>query len=186
MSHRYTEAQLQGILDNLCPDGVLLQQQAPPSHDQPFHRRNKDSDTRPFPHWQEMCAYPELTIQTDPSLHHRCNLCQAITSHFWRRWSQEYLQQMQKLHKWRQPTNNLQVGDIVVIRDDAAIHNQWPMAHILEVSPGKDGLVRVATLKTATTTLKRPIAKLALLLRDDQPISTTEPSSPTPSTSQKS
>ena len=131
---------------------------------------------------REMCAYPELTIQTDPSLHRRWNLCQAITSHFWRRWSQEYLQQLQKLHKWRQPTTNLQVGDIVVIRDDAAFHNQWPMARILKVFPGKDGLVRVATLKTATTTLKRPIAKLALLLRDDQLITTTEPSPPTPST----
>ena len=116
----------------------------------------------------------------------RWKLCQAIISHFWRRWSQEYLQQLQKLHKWRQPTNNLQVGDIVVIRDDAAFHNQWPMARILEVFRGKDGLVSVATLKTATTTSKRPIAKLALLLRDDQPISTTEPSPPTPSTSQKS
>ena len=27
-------------------------------------------------------------------------LCQAITQHFWRRWSNEYLQQLQKSGKW--------------------------------------------------------------------------------------
>ena len=77
---------------------------------------------------RELCAYPELPIQTDPMLHRRWNLCQAITAHFWKRWSMKYLQQLQKLQKWRRPTPNLQVGDIVVIRDEATFNNHWPMA----------------------------------------------------------
>ncbi len=39
------------------------------------------------------------------------------------------------------------------------------MGLILKTYPGKDGLVRTVDVKTAITVLKRPIAKLALLIR---------------------
>ena len=32
-------------------------------------------------------AYPETTITQDPSLFKKWNLCQALTQHFWKRWS---------------------------------------------------------------------------------------------------
>jgi hypothetical protein len=38
------------------------------------------------------------------------------------------------------------------------------MANVVDTHPGKDGLVRVATVKTATGIYKRPTAKLALLI----------------------
>jgi hypothetical protein len=40
------------------------------------------------------------------------------------------------------------------------------MARVLKTYPGQDGLVRVALLKTARTTLKHPVAKLAVLLSE--------------------
>ena len=47
------------------------------------------------------------------------------------------------------------------------------MARVIDLHPGADGLTRVVTLRTATTTLTRPIAKIALLpvihKQDDQP-----------------
>lgn len=113
-------------------------------------------------------AYPEIPITSSPSLHRRWNMCQAMVSHFWRRWSAEYLQQLQKLQKWRRPSANLKVGDIVILRDDHTFTQQWPMAKVLETHPGQDGLVRVVTIKTATSTLKRPVTKLALLLSDSE------------------
>ena len=102
---------------------------------------------------RELCAYPETVIHADLSLFKRWTLCQAITHHFWRRWSSEYLQQLQKLQKWRKPTPNISVGDIVIIRDDQAFSNHWPMAKVLETFPGKDRLVRVAS----TGILKDPL-----------------------------
>ena len=46
-------------------------------------------------------AYPETPITSDPSLHKRWTLCQAVIQHFWRHWwSGEYLQQLQKASKW--------------------------------------------------------------------------------------
>ena len=90
---------------------------------------------------RDLCAYPELPIKSETTLHRRWNLYQAVTSHFWKRWSMEYLQQLQRLQKWQQPTPNLQVGDIVVIRDKNAFNNHWPMAKVLNVFKGNDGLV---------------------------------------------
>ena len=113
---------------------------------------------------RELCAYPETSIHADPSLFKRWTLCQ----HFRRRWSSEYLQQLQKLQKWRKPTPNIRDGDILIIKDDQAFNNQWPIAKVLETFPGNDGLVRMVSLKNPTGILKRPIAKLALLLHDDQ------------------
>ena len=115
---------------------------------------------------RKFCAYPELPIQTEPSLHRRWNMCQAVMAHFWKRWSAEYLQQLQSLQKGPTPTPNLKVGDVVIIRDDNVFTNHWPMARVLETHPGKDGLIRVVSLKTQTTVLKRPVTKLALLLSE--------------------
>ena len=118
---------------------------------------------------RELFAYPETVIDSEPSLHKCWTLCQAIVHHFWRRLSQEYLQQLQRLQKWRKPALNLKPGDIVII-------GPWPK--VIETFPGKDGLVRVVTLRTATATLKLPIAKLAILLRDNQLSQPTESTQP--------
>ena len=37
----------------------------------------------------------------------RCELCQKLTSHFWNRWSDEYLTTINRLSKWQDPTNDL-------------------------------------------------------------------------------
>ena len=114
-------------------------------------------------------AYPETTISTSTSLLRRWTLCQNLVQHFWQRWSSEYLQQLQRMQKWRQPQRNLQPGDIVIIREDTPFTNNWPLAKVITTYPGRDGKVRVAQLKTANTVLKRPIAKLALILHEDDP-----------------
>ena len=103
----------------------------------------------------------------EPSLPKRWNMCQAMVHHFWQRWSAEYLQQLQRLHKWKNRQPNIQLGDIVIIRDDILFTNHWPLARVTETFPGKDGIVRVATEKTLTSTFKRPVTKLAVILHED-------------------
>ena len=89
---------------------------------------------------RELQAYPETVIHSDNPLYRRWNLCQAMTHHFWRRWSSEYLQHLQRAIKWRKPKLNLQPGDVVIIKDDNAFTNHWPMGRITAVFLGKDGL----------------------------------------------
>ena len=114
-------------------------------------------------------AYPETVIHDEPSYYRRWTLCQALVHHFWRRWSSEYLHSLQSLPKWKRLSPTLKVGDVVVIRDAAKFTCQWPLAKVIEVFPGQDNLVRVATVKTSTSTLKRPVSKLALIHREGQP-----------------
>ena len=61
----------------------------------------------------------------------------------------------------------MQVGDVVVLKEDGLIPTKWPFARVLEIHPGWDKYVRVVTIKTATGTYKRPISKLVLLLSLD-------------------
>lgn len=94
----------------------------------------------------------------------RWHLCQLITLHFWKRWSTEYLATLQKSQKWRKSSNNLQVGDVVVVKEDMSTPTYWPLAKIIKTHPGSDGLVRVVTLKTKNGTYMRPIHKIVVLL----------------------
>ena len=112
-----------------------------------------------------LCALPDPSFSHRPmSLLKRWDLCQNLIRHFWQRWSSEYLTSLNKFNKWRHPTRNLQVGDVVIIREDTLVPTKWPLARVSQVHCGKDGLVRVATVKTTKGTYKRPVTKLALLL----------------------
>ena len=98
------------------------------------------------------------------SLLKRWYLCQNIVRHFWKRWSSEYLSTLNKYNKWHYPARNLVVGDIVLLKEDSIVQTKWPLARVLEVYPGNDGIVRVARVKTEQGIYKRPVTKLAVLL----------------------
>ncbi|XP_071576020.1 uncharacterized protein [Temnothorax nylanderi] len=93
----------------------------------------------------------------------RWQLIQQHVQQFWAQWSAHYLQRQQAISKWHHPNNNIKVGSIVLLTDERSPPCKWPLARVTALHPGKDGLTRVVTLKTATTMLTRPIAKLAVL-----------------------
>lgn len=101
------------------------------------------------------------------SLVQRWHLCQNLVHHFWQRWSAEYLSSLNKHNKWHYPARNLEVGDVVVLKGDNTLPTRWPLARVVQVHRRNDGLVRVATVKTARGTYKRPANKIALLLAAD-------------------
>lgn len=94
----------------------------------------------------------------------RWHLVEKITQDFWKRWQTEYLQKLQGRQKWQQrKPENLNIGDLVLIRHENFPPTKWPMGRILELHPGKDGLTRVVTLKTQQSILQRPITKICRL-----------------------
>ncbi|XP_014676416.1 PREDICTED: uncharacterized protein LOC106816352 [Priapulus caudatus] len=88
---------------------------------------------------------------------------QYLADLFWKRWVSEYLPTLRRRSKWTEPQENIKVGDIVLVADSSTPRNLWPLARVMQVYPGKDGLVRSATVKTRTAALSRPIHKLCLL-----------------------
>ncbi|XP_025830532.1 uncharacterized protein LOC112904540 [Agrilus planipennis] len=90
-------------------------------------------------------------------------LIQQRTEHFWKRWSAECLQRYQAISKWHHASNEVKVGSLVLITDERLPPTKWPLARVLSLHPGRDGLTRVVTIRSATSTLTRPIAKLCVL-----------------------
>ena len=75
---------------------------------------------------------------------------------------------MQARTKWNTPKRNIEVGDIVIIKDDNTARNNWPLARVIKMIQDKKGFVRSATLKSSFFTLKRPIDKLILLMENNE------------------
>ena len=50
----------------------------------------------------------------------RWHLFQSLVRHLWKRWSKEYLGHLQRFAKWRQPSRNVRVGDVVCVHGEQA------------------------------------------------------------------
>ena len=70
----------------------------------------------------------------------------------------------------------VQIGDLVLIKDEKIFHCQWPFAQVIKVFPGEDGRVRVADVKTWRGINRRPTNKLVVLLTQEETISQDAPS----------
>ena len=89
---------------------------------------------------------PPSSYNTSITLLHRWQLCQSIVRQFW---SSEYLINLNSFHKWRCPSCNIEVGNVVIIREDNTSPTQWPLARAIRIHKGKDGYVRVVDLRTS-------------------------------------
>lgn len=111
---------------------------------------------------QPLIAIPEPSIIEQKSVTNRWQLVQQITQQFWRRWSREYVHQLQQRNKWTKEMPNVKVDDIVMIQEDS-FNTNWRLGRVIATHPGEDGHVRVATMQTAGGILKRAICKLCVL-----------------------
>ncbi len=121
-----------------------------------------------FPLGAPLIAVPEPTVAEIPvnQLKH-WQWLRRIHQQFWHRWSEEYLATLQTRSKWRRRTENIHVGDIVLVRHENLPPTHWRLGRITEVHPGRDGLVRNATLVTSYGVCTRAVQKLCLLLQPD-------------------
>lgn len=103
------------------------------------------------------------TLNLSSSALTRWQTVQQMVQRFWVQWSEEYLHTLQQRKKWQQRQSNFLVGDMVIITDETRSPSCWPLGRVIEVHPGPDGNVRVVTVRTATTQMKRSIVKLARL-----------------------
>ncbi|GBP97211.1 hypothetical protein EVAR_67636_1 [Eumeta japonica] len=96
----------------------------------------------------------------------RWQITSEIKQKFWRKWTQNYLHELQQRSKWKSSSPNVIEGMLVIIKEDHAPVLQWPLGRIIKIYKGDDGHIRVCDIKTARGTFKRPIHKLAPLFND--------------------
>lgn len=93
----------------------------------------------------------------------RYQLLHAMTQRFWHKWSEQYLHTLQMRNKWISTTDPPKLGDLVLIKEENVPPLKWNMARIIELLPGRDKVVRVVRLKTASSELVRPVVKICRL-----------------------
>ncbi|KAK0132603.1 hypothetical protein N1851_032471 [Merluccius polli] len=97
--------------------------------------------------------------RNDIYAHRRWKQVQYLSNLFWKRWTKEYLPQLQERQKWTGIKRNFVVGDIVLIVDETAPRNSWVMEKVIQTFPDRRGFVRRLVIKTKTNSLERPITK---------------------------
>lgn len=63
-------------------------------------------------------------VRQDLYARRRWKQLQYLADIFWKRWTAEYLPELQRRQKWLQPRRNISVGDIVLVADDLNMRNR--------------------------------------------------------------
>ncbi|XP_063923055.1 uncharacterized protein LOC135137361 [Zophobas morio] len=111
----------------------------------------------------------------------RWQLLQKVRQHFWKRWSNEYLQQLQERIKWRKSDKSFEVGTMALIKEENLPPLHWNMARIIATHTGPDGVVRVVDVRTKNGVFRRSVHLVRIVLRNknrSRPDSEKEPSQP--------
>lgn len=88
---------------------------------------------------------------------------QQMAQYFWKRWTADYLNELQMRTKWAGAGDAPVVNDLVLIKDENLPPTQWSTGRIVATFPGEDGLTRVVRVKTKDGEYKRPITKICAL-----------------------
>ena len=83
---------------------------------------------------------PGIFQREDIYLRKRWRRVQHLGNTFWKRWKREFLMKLQQRSKWNKENRNLQVNDIVLLKDESSPRNEWPRGRIQEVEQSNDGL----------------------------------------------
>lgn len=115
-----------------------------------------------------MASPPPSVLNTNASRQDRWKHLQLLQEHFWKRWHREYLNHLQQRQKWKKGTETVNIGDLVLVKDEQLPPKHWLLGRIQETYPGTDGRTRVVTLKTHKGQMKRPMNKICPLMTNSE------------------
>lgn len=91
-------------------------------------------------------------------LEKRWNYLQSVREGLKKRFSKEYLGMLCNSKPAR--SDKLEVGDIVLVGSDNKRRLEWPLAKVLELRPGRDGVSRLVKLLTKNGEILRPLQRI--------------------------
>lgn len=116
---------------------------------------------------------PDVTFSvpefgTKDALRSQWKLVQRLADQFWSRWRAEYLNVLQKRTKWHSGGQEVNKGDVVLMKEEDTHRNQWPLGVVDEVFYSKDSKVRKVKVTIVRNGSRlsyvRPICYLVRLL----------------------
>ncbi|XP_027839404.2 uncharacterized protein LOC114121329 [Aphis gossypii] len=110
-------------------------------------------------------SVPEPNLNgEEPHIMRRWKFVQHLLQTFWKRWQMEYLPQLQIRGKWTSGCAQIAIDDLVIVKEDNLPPLKWHLARVIELHPGRDGNVRVVSIRNSSgKIMRRPVAKLCRL-----------------------
>lgn len=88
-----------------------------------------------------------------------------LIAHFWQTIQTDCYATLQRRYKWKFPTRNVEVDDVVLVTEMSTTPAYWKLGRVTKVFPDAHGTVRKVELKTAQReTVLRPVNRLVPLL----------------------
>ncbi|GFV12283.1 integrase catalytic domain-containing protein [Trichonephila clavipes] len=87
-----------------------------------------------------------------------------FSQQIWKVWKRNYLNNLQERSKWRFSKNNVEIGTLVLIKNESLPGTKWLTGRILEVFYGNDNKIRVVNLKLPDgKIIKRNVRDICIL-----------------------
>ena len=96
---------------------------------------------------------PQGPFDESAKLQKRFQFIQTLVDQFWKRWTSGYFPTLVLQKKWHHLSRNMQIDDVVIMKDKNALRDQWKIGKIIHVLPNDDGVVRRVVVRYATKTL---------------------------------
>ncbi|UYV73927.1 hypothetical protein LAZ67_11001490 [Cordylochernes scorpioides] len=113
-----------------------------------------------FLHEVREVGVPDLDLIDNQTLSRKYQYIKRAREDLRERFRIEYFGFLRQETRRLKTTIPFKVGDMVLIGQESLKRLHWPLARIIQLYPGKDGLVRVAKVKTSSGDKIRPIQKL--------------------------
>ncbi|XP_043476348.1 uncharacterized protein LOC122507610 [Leptopilina heterotoma] len=87
---------------------------------------------------------------------------EQLRQHFWSRWYKEYLNEMLSRNKWKgmSKQDKIKIGTMVILSESNVPPMCWKLGRITQIFPGKDGVIRVVSVRTKFGEYTRSVHKV--------------------------
>jgi transposase InsO family protein len=112
-----------------------------------------------------LLSIPEPDLSNIPTSHlTRWRRVAQYSQIVWKKWSREYLNQLQERKRWAGAKGpKLEVDTVVLLREDNIPPLRWRLGRVTKIVTGGDGEVRVAEVRTSTRHVTRAVRQLCPL-----------------------
>ncbi|XP_061724312.1 uncharacterized protein LOC133530418 [Cydia pomonella] len=124
------------------------------------------SDLSPLTPGHFLIGRPLASLPSPPTQKmnlNRYHHLEALRQHFWKRWTREFLSDLQQRVKWRATGQGVKLGDLVILKDDNLPPLKWSLGRVETLHPGSDGVTRVVDVRTGKGLVRRAVSKLCSL-----------------------
>ena len=88
---------------------------------------------------------------------------------FWDVWNKDYIRNLPNIRVSSKHCP-IEIGSLVLVSEDNCPRLAWPLARVIRLLPGRDGVIRTVELKTTRGVVVRPVQRVHVLELENDPL----------------